>query len=284
MGIAFSTIPAASAGPVERELRSRGGDVGFPKPRPGRAATRKSLNDAIPNPLDASRDGKIRTRPIASSIDIDETDNAAPKNSVRQTEEVAVEQAESNLDNPTACFQALVQIAEAKRVLSPEAADPACVIEDPVVMSKTVSPYPVQFARNLTLDCPFALALAKFSDATTQALARHHLGTTIEKIHSGEGFVCRRRNNAPTGKLSEHSFGNATDWVGFTFADGSRMAIKTTDDMDDDEAAFLNSVRKAACGTFTTVLGPGSNAAHSSHFHFDLGRSKDRKNPYRICE
>lgn len=151
-------------------------------------------------------------------------------------------------------------------------------------MTQTRATFPVQFNNKLTLDCPFALALAKFSSGTTQPLARHHLGTAIEKIHSGEGFVCRRRNNSLTGKLSEHAFGNATDWVGFTFVDGSRLAIKSTDEMAEDEAAFLDSVRTAACGTFTTVLGPGSNAAHSSHFHFDLGRSKGRKNPYRICE
>ena len=126
--------------------------------------------------------------------------------------------------------------------------------------------------------------LRAFVDGTAQALARHHLGTAIQRVHSGEGFVCRRRNNALTGKLSEHAFGNATDWVGIKFTDGSKLAIIDTSKLDADEASFLNSVRKAACGTFTTILGPGSNAAHASHFHFDLGRSKEKKNPYRICE
>jgi len=126
--------------------------------------------------------------------------------------------------------------------------------------------------------------LARFTNDTAQALARHHLGTAIDTVLSGEGFVCRRRNNAPTGKLSEHSFGNATDWVGFKFVDGSSLSIKDARLVDADEAGFLNSLRSAACGTFTTILGPGANAAHASHFHFDLGRAKDRKNPYRICE
>jgi hypothetical protein len=31
------------------------------------------------------------------------------------------------------------------------------------------------------------------------------------------------------------------------------------------------------------VLGPGSNAAHESHFHFDLGKHGNSGN-YRICE
>ena len=36
--------------------------------------------------------------------------------------------------------------------------------------------------------------------------------------------------------------------------------------------AFLKEVRKAACGPFTTVLGPGSDPYHSDHFHLDLAQ------------
>ena len=183
-----------------------------------------------------------------------------------------------------ACVAELLSIAEAVPVSSPETEDAACLIPNPVNLQRTKSPFPVAFAKNLTLDCPFAVALARYTNDTAQALARHHLATAITSIHSGEGFVCRRRNNAATGKLSEHAFGNATDWVSFKFADGSRLGIQDTSLVDIDEANFLNALRSAACGAFTTVLGPGSNAAHVTHFHFDLGRSKDRKNPYRICE
>ena len=276
--LTIGLVTPVAAGPVERELKARGGDVGFPKQRPTRATINSAPEAALPNPLDRSRDGKIRRRP--------RTDATAQNTSqsIQQTDDTPVEPTATAQSEPSACFQALLQIAEARQVPTPEAKDSACVIEDPVVMTQTRATFPVQFNNKLTLDCPFALALAKFSSGTTQPLARHHLGTAIEKIHSGEGFVCRRRNNSLTGKLSEHAFGNATDWVGFTFVDGSRLAIKSTDEMAEDEAAFLDSVRTAACGTFTTVLGPGSNAAHSSHFHFDLGRSKGRKNPYRICE
>jgi hypothetical protein len=54
------------------------------------------------------------------------------------------------------------------------------------------------------------------------------------------------------------------------------------------EAAYQRAVRKAACGTFTTILGPGSNAAHRTHLHFDLGRiykdGERRERPYLLCE
>jgi hypothetical protein len=45
----------------------------------------------------------------------------------------------------------------------------------------------------------------------------------------------------------------------------------------------LSGLRTSACGYFTTVLGPGSNAAHKNHLHFDLGQH-GKSGKYRICE
>jgi hypothetical protein len=42
-------------------------------------------------------------------------------------------------------------------------------------------------------------------------------------------------------------------------------------------------LRTSACGYFTTVLGPGADAAHASHYHFDLGVHGKSGN-YRICK
>jgi hypothetical protein len=42
-------------------------------------------------------------------------------------------------------------------------------------------------------------------------------------------------------------------------------------------------MRQAACGWFTTVLGPGADAAHAEHVHFDVLRHGASDN-YRICE
>lgn len=143
----------------------------------------------------------------------------------------------------------------------------------------------MRFSDGLLLDCNFAQRVARFVRDTVQPLARHHLGTRLTHVLSGQGFVCRRRNNSATGKLSEHAFGNATDWVAFKFEDGRTLNIRAAKLMESDEAGFFNAVRVAACGSFTTVLGPGSNAAHDTHLHVDLGRTKSgKKNPYRICE
>jgi hypothetical protein len=45
----------------------------------------------------------------------------------------------------------------------------------------------------------------------------------------------------------------------------------------------VDSVRAAACGWFTTVLGPGSDAEHTDHLHVDIALhgTSDR---YRICQ
>ena len=47
------------------------------------------------------------------------------------------------------------------------------------------------------------------------------------------------------------------------------------------EAKFEAEIRKGACDYFTTVLGPGSNAAHATHFHLDM---QFRRGGYRLGE
>jgi hypothetical protein len=42
-------------------------------------------------------------------------------------------------------------------------------------------------------------------------------------------------------------------------------------------------MRTAACGWFTTVLGPGSDAFHANHMHLDIEKHGP-SGSYRICE
>ena len=64
-------------------------------------------------------------------------------------------------------------------------------------------------------------------------------------------------------------------------ADGRTVRVKSGwRSADASEANFLRAVGGAACEQFTTVLGPGADAAHQDHLHFDLARhSKGR----RVC-
>jgi hypothetical protein len=45
----------------------------------------------------------------------------------------------------------------------------------------------------------------------------------------------------------------------------------------------MAAFRTAACGWFTTVLGPGSDAAHADHLHLDI-QPHGSSNRYRICQ
>ena len=182
------------------------------------------------------------------------------------------------------CLGALLKTAQVLRAQHPERKESACIIPDPVELQATLGNLPVRFVDRLTLDCDFATAMTTFIAETGQLLAVKHMGEPLSKLHSGRGYVCRRRNNAPTGKLSEHAFGNGMDLVSFEFVSGRRLDIRAADEMQDDEAAFFTAFRQASCDVFTTVLGPGSNDAHATHLHLDLGRAKGNPNPYRICE
>ncbi len=47
------------------------------------------------------------------------------------------------------------------------------------------------------------------------------------------------------------------------------------------EKGLLKSVRGDSCKYFSTVLGPGSDADHALHFHFDL---EPRRNGGTFCQ
>jgi hypothetical protein len=143
--------------------------------------------------------------------------------------------------------------------------DPAgCAVANPVLLKslgKTIG-----LAPDALLDCPMALATARFIQDVAAAQAKRDLGSDLTSVNHASAYVCRPRNG--TTKLSEHAFGNALDIASFGLADGRRIEVKP--DATGAEKTFLEAIRKAACGPFKTVLGPGSDADHALHFHFDL--------------
>jgi len=107
---------------------------------------------------------------------------------------------------------------------------------------------------------------ARFAANVVQPAAKVEFGADLKSINQASAFVCRPRNG--TRKLSEHAFGNALDIAGFTLSDGRKIEVGPAP--PDKDAKFLNAVRKAACGPFKTVLGPGADPDHALHFHLDL--------------
>lgn len=144
--------------------------------------------------------------------------------------------------------------------------DPAigCSIPYPVVL-KTLGKS-VAIGAGTELNCPMAEAAARFMVDVVQPAAKSAFGAELKSVSQASAFVCRPRHG--TRKLSEHAFGNAIDIASFTLSDGRTVEVGPAP--PEKDAKFLNEVRKAACGPFKTVLGPGSDADHTRHFHLDL--------------
>jgi hypothetical protein len=100
-------------------------------------------------------------------------------------------------------------------------------------------------------------------------------------VHTGPGYDCRNRNRAAAGKLSAHAVDHAVDIEAFKLGAGETLPITEID--DERKKGVLATIRTAACGWFTTILGPGSNQAHATHWHFDIQKHGSSDN-YRICQ
>lgn len=129
--------------------------------------------------------------------------------------------------------------------------------------------------------CEVALALAQWSREIVKPAARLHMNDDVSKILISTSYQCRRRNNAATGKVSEHGFANGVDVMGFELKDGRKVLIAPRLDSIEPERAFQAAVRGGSCAYFTTVLGPTTNAAHANHLHLDLAI---RRGGYRLCQ
>lgn len=183
-----------------------------------------------------------------------------------------------------ACLAALRNSkVEFERVAQPPS-EKNCAVATPVqlssVMTKTGK---VTLPDQPVLSCAFARQFAMWLSDTGAATVVTQLNTKLAKVRTGPGFECRSRNGDGSGKLSEHAFGNAVDITTITTADGTKYEVADAIDGDSASQPVLRGLRRSACGYFSTVLGPGANAAHASHFHFDMATNGRGKN-YRICQ
>ncbi|RWE17050.1 MAG: extensin family protein [Mesorhizobium sp.] len=139
-----------------------------------------------------------------------------------------------------------------------------CSIPYPIVL-KTLGKS-IGIGSGTELNCRMAEAVARFAADVVRPAVREEFGADLKSINQASAFVCRPRHGG--GKLSEHAFGNALDIASFTLSDGKKIEVGPAPPEKDGK--FLNMIRKAACGPFKTVLGPGSDADHALHFHLDL--------------
>ncbi|OHV85063.1 extensin family protein [Rhizobium sp. LCM 4573] len=153
-----------------------------------------------------------------------------------------------------------------------------CGIEQPVEISEAL---PGISLGGAAMRCKTALAMAHWLKDTVQPSLKIAMpDRRITGIVPGSTYDCRLRNGASTGKISEHARGNAIDVAAFKLDNGETMEMKPRAEDSTMEGAFQRTATAGACLHFTTVLSPGSDAAHQDHLHLDV---LERKDGYRYC-
>ncbi len=176
-----------------------------------------------------------------------------------------------------ACRRALAKLGVSYSEQTPISEARGCSIAHPLVIERLSRK--IALKPKATLNCATALTLARFFTDKVPSLARRHLKQPVATVRHVSAYVCRTR--AGLEKLSEHAFGNALDIAAFDLADGTRLNVARQSNPRSGTARFLDAFRTAACGPFKTVLGPGTNADHATHFHLDLQK---RRNDYLYCK
>ena len=153
----------------------------------------------------------------------------------------------------------------------------ACRIDWPVRV--TALPGSIEMKPAATLSCNMALAFASWTRNELTPSARWRYLSGVRTIHQGSSYSCRNIRRSG-GVASEHSKGNALDVMRIELRNGKDIDVRKPGWFAFRERGLLNNVRAGGCGYFTTVLGPGYDADHADHFHFDV---KNRRNGYVAC-
>ncbi|WP_208601624.1 extensin-like domain-containing protein [Rhizobium aethiopicum] len=186
---------------------------------------------------------------------------------------------ESDADHAkcTAALKALgVVFKEAQRIDDGN----GCGIDKPIIVSEALPG--ITLKPEATIRCPAALALARWMKESVIPAASAALPEQgrITAVNQATAYMCRLRNGADTGKISEHARGNAIDIASFHFEKGEDVAVRSRREDSTLSGAFQRTVSAAGCLYFTTVLDPESDSAHETHFHLDV---MERKGGYRYC-
>jgi hypothetical protein len=200
--------------------------------------------------------------------------------------EAPVDQTSPNAAHEPACLDGLAPAGvEFEITTSPPAANPACVIETPVRLKaiKVLSrpPTVIRLPDEPILSCKFVERFGHWLGDLVGPLIAGRLNSDVKAVHTGPGYECRNRNRAEKGKLSAHAQGLAIDIMSFELANGQTLTVNPSG--DERARATIEALRTAGCGWFTTVLGPGSDAAHAEHMHVDI-LSHGSSDRYRVCQ
>lgn len=175
------------------------------------------------------------------------------------------------------CQQQLAGLAEFKP-MPPITGPGECVANDVVSLESVLlsDGHRVALLPSPVLRCSMAETVTDWvRDDVAPIIAT--LDTALRNVETLDSFVCRGRNGASGGKISEHGRANALDVRALKLADGRTIGLTDTQ----MSKPMRENLRQSACVRFTTVLGNGADAYHESHVHLDL---IERRNNYRICQ
>ena len=159
--------------------------------------------------------------------------------------------------------------------------DARCTVVQPMrlVSATLVDGSTVSFPDKPTIACITADAFSAYVHDLLAPLAKGMWGTGVTSVWTGPGLECRSRDHVFGAKLSAHGQGLAIDVAQLKLGDGRLVAVG--EPKTDAERDFETAARAGGCGYFHTVLGPGSDSYHRTHWHFDLEvRGKDGDSKY----
>jgi hypothetical protein len=164
------------------------------------------------------------------------------------------------------------------------AKDQSCELSGAIKLAAVATPFGnVSLSGKPIMLCSFAREFSAWARDVAAPLTLAYTSQRLVEIETGSAFDCRARYDKPGAVPSEHAKGDALDIASFVLADGRRVRVKQEESNIPLARVLVGALRTTACGYFTTVLGPGTDAAHAEHLHFDLGLHGATPN-YRICE
>jgi hypothetical protein len=267
---ALTIVAAAPAGAAPKPA-SPAADIPLPPPRP-------EISPAKPN-SDQSNSDKTSSEKTSSDADaVAAVEIPSPPPRPPDLEKpVPLPPSAEVVAEDNACRERLLGLGVRFEPL-PLIADGQCGA--PLPLRVSALPDGIGITAPATLVCAAVEALARWTREVVAVEAVRHLEAQPSRIAIGTSYQCRTQNHRPGAKLSEHAFANGVDISGFEFK-GRKAVIVTDHPAGTPEALFLGAVRSQACTYFTTVLGPGSDAAHADHLHLDL---RGRGRGFRMCQ
>ncbi len=287
------TVPVPQTKPKEAESTAIPDKPAVPEPKPDRDKADGATRDPSTPAQDSSTKDQTTTDRGSASDNPDRPpdDNAGEKqkdNPGNKADSGEAEKTEPKIsaivpEDPVRLEACISDLRELGARFEPQETirddDGVCGIEKPIVVTE---PLPnIRLSEPFPMRCEAALALSRWLKDTVQPVLKIAMPSQkLTGVRNAASYVCRKRNGAETGKISEHARGNAIDIIALELDDKKLLPMTPMAEDPTIEGAVQRTITAGACLHFTTVLSPGSDATHEDHLHMDV---LARNAGYRYC-